>query len=470
MKVVFCLLLACTLHAQVISGWAFEGPDHRLHYIPDARGNTIMDFSAAGYRAGGVPLPSPATAQRLTPVAGDNTARIQAALDNAKGAVVLAPGEYEVRGTLRITHSGVVLRGEKGAAIRLTGKPHCFLEIRGAGTWREEGAAASVLDAYVPAGTSTVRVHSASTFHPGDRVLLLHPATGGSVMRTDRVVDSVDGDRVTLDVPLSDALDSKLTATSLVRYSFPGRIAEVGVEGLHIAAAFEDAAIAAPEYAALHLDAVEDAWVRDLEIQGTQNGIAVGPTAKRLTLANVSITHPAAHAAPTAARDFELQGTQILIDRCRVTGDSALAIATGSELTGPVVVLNFASDHGGFAPQQPWATGVLVDGGKFGGGSEHSPGLAFANPATAGSGRGANMGWSVAWNVSSPFLLVPQPPGTLNWCIGCTGTPVTAGGAPNGIFDALGKAVVPLSLYLYQLKDRLGPEAISNIGYTHTGY
>ena len=80
------------------------------------------------------------------------------------------------------------------------------------------------------------------------------------------------------------------------------------------------------------------------------------------------------------------------------------------------------------------------------------------------------MGWSVAWSVSSPFLLVPQPPGALNWCIGCMGTPVTVGDAPNGIFDALGKTITPPSLYLHQLKDRLGPEAISKIGYVHVGF
>ena len=115
MKVVFWMLAACALHAQAMSEWAFGGPDHRLHYRYDARGNSIMDFSSAGYRAGGVKLPSAAAAQRLTPAAGDNTARIQAALDNATGAVVLAPGEYEIAGTLSITRSGVVLRGERGA-------------------------------------------------------------------------------------------------------------------------------------------------------------------------------------------------------------------------------------------------------------------------------------------------------------------------------------------------------------------
>ena len=126
MKVVFWMLAACALHAQAISEWAFGGPDHRLHYRYDARGNSIMDFSSAGYRGGGVKLPSAVAAQRLTPAAGDNTARIQAALDNATGAVVLAAGEYEIAGTLCITRSGVVLRGEKGAGHTANGQAASF--------------------------------------------------------------------------------------------------------------------------------------------------------------------------------------------------------------------------------------------------------------------------------------------------------------------------------------------------------
>src|SRR5262249_46069627 len=161
------------------------------------------------------------------------------------------------------------------------------------GTWCEEGSPAPVLDAFVPAGASTFRVRGASNFHPGDHVLVLRPVTAewihfmgvdtltqdgqqtwmraGSVIRTDRVIDSVNHDYVTLDVPLSDALDSRFMAASLVRYSFPGRISEVGVEGLRIAAPFEDVPITEPQYTALRMDAVEDGWVRDLEIIETQN-------------------------------------------------------------------------------------------------------------------------------------------------------------------------------------------------------
>ena len=488
MKVVLCLLAAGLVHAQAISEWVFGGPDHRLHYRTDPRGNSIMDFSAAGYHGGGVRLPSVAAGATLKPGAGDNTARIQDALDHATGAVVLGAGEYDIAGTLHIARSGIVLRGEKGAAVRLTGKPHRFLEVHGEGTWQEEGAAAPILDPYVPSAAATFRVRGASAFHRGDRVLVLRPVTAewlrfmgmdtlvrdgqpqtwisaGSVIRTDRVVASVDGESVTLDVPLSDALDSKFTTASLVRYSFPGRISEVGVEGLRVEAPFQDVPIGDPQYTAIRIDAVEDGWVRDVEVRETQNGIVIGPGAKRLTLTNVKIAHSAHHSGSAAPADFALQGTQILLDRCSSTGEGTWPVVTQSEVTGPIVVLNFTADHGGVAPHQRWATGLLVDGGKFPGATESKPGVAFSNRTTAGSGHGWSVGWAVAWNVVSPFLQVEQPPGAMNWCIGCVGKPVTVREQPNGIFDSLGQMVEPASLYLQQLRDRLGPDALKAIGY-----
>jgi hypothetical protein len=488
MRFSLLLLAAAGLCAQGRSEWAWVGTDHRLHYQTDDHGNRIMDFSSAGYQGGGVGLPSVPMAKRLTPAAGDNTAQIQAALDQAQGAVVLGPGEYQVGGTLTIARGGVVLRGEKGTVVRLTGKAHRFLEIRGSGSWRDEGAPAAILDGYVPSGADSFRVKDASAFYAGDQVLVLHPVSeawihfmhmdtlvrdgkpqtwiqAGSVIRTDRVVKAVAGDRITLDVPLSDALDARFTAATLVRYSFPGRIGESGVEGLRIVAPFEDIPISGPQYTALRIDAAEDVWARDIEIQETQNGIVIGPGAKRVTLANVRILHSAAHSGSAAPADFALEGTQILLDRCSASGDGTWPVVTQARVTGPLVVLNFTADHGGVAPHQRWATGLLVDGAKFPGTTERKQGLAFSNRNTAGSGHGWDCGWAVGWNVESPFLLVQQPPGAINWCIGCVGKPVTTPNLPGGIFDSPGRRVAPASLYLEQLRERLGEEAVRNIGY-----
>jgi hypothetical protein len=479
MKLTTFLFTAALLSAQAKSEWVYFGPDRLLHYKTDERGNRIMDFSAAGYRGGGVPLPSTAVSKKLAPLKGDNTSQIQAALDAAAGAVLLGPGEYEVAGTLSITKSGTVLRGDH-AVIRLTGQPHRFLDIRGAGTWHTEGEAAKITDPYVPAGADTLHATGASALHPGDHVLVQRPITEawihfmgmdtlvrdgkqqtwikpGSVIRTDRIVKSVAGDRVTLDVPISDPLDAKFTAATLVRYTFPERLQEVGVESLRIVAPFEDIPITGPQYTAFRIDAVEDVWLRDIEIQETQNAITIGAAAKRLTIENVRIAHSAPHSGAAAPADFAIQGTQILLDRCAVTGDGTWPVVTQAQVTGPNVILNFTADHAGIAPHQRWATGLLVDSAKLPGSTERKPGLAFSNRKTAGSGHGWDIGWSVGWNVTSPFLLVQQPPGAINWCIGCTGTPVRQGDIPSGIFDSPGAPVIPASLYLEQLRERLSP-------------
>ena len=53
----------------------------------------------------------------------------------------------------------------------------------------------------------------------------------------------------------------------------------------------------------------------------------------------------------------------------------------------------------------------------------------------------------------------------MNWCIGCIGEAVTRAETPSGIFENPGAAATPASLYLEQLRERLGPKALRSIGY-----
>jgi hypothetical protein len=76
--------------------------------------------------------------------------------------------------------------------------------------------------------------------------------------------------------------------------------------------------------------------------------------------------------------------------------------------------------------------------------------------------------------VKTDVLVVQQPPGSKNWCIGCTGrhatilwhgNPITVPPIPSETFESPGVAVTPASLYLAQLRQRLGDAAVKNIGY-----
>ena len=72
------------------------------------------------------------------------------------------------------------------------------------------------------------------------------------------------------------------------------------------------------------------------------------------------------------------------------------------------------------------------------------------------------------------YLLIQQPPGTTNWCIGCTGRAsgilwdnkaIEPPQVPSAIYEFPGRRVQPASLYLQQLQDRLGAAALEAIGY-----
>ena len=93
----------------------------KLMYTADVQGNRIPDFSYCGYKASAQPIPMVEVKITVPEKQGDATARIQAAIDYVsklpldangfRGAVLLLPGRHEVLGQLRITTSGVVLRG-----------------------------------------------------------------------------------------------------------------------------------------------------------------------------------------------------------------------------------------------------------------------------------------------------------------------------------------------------------------------
>jgi hypothetical protein len=506
------VVMTTTLYAQGTSKWANIGADRKLHYGTDARGNRIMDFSHAGYKGGGVKLPQVRVARTLTAAPGDNTSRIQAAIDEVsklspdgeglRGAVLLEAGTYEVGGLLTIAASGVVLRGSgsgaAGTSLRMIGPPHRFLDIAGSGTWQPDGQPASISDAYVPSGADSFEVSSASGFKAGDTILVQRPVTeawirfmemdklardgkpqtwikAGTLITTDRAVKSIAGNRVTLDVPLSDSFDSAYLSppgSSVTRYTFPGRIEQVGLESLRVTAPGQDVPITQGQYTLLRMSAVSDGWVRDVVAEETQNTITIGHTVRRVTLDNVHVRHTVPFTGAASPADIAISGTQILVHRSSVTGKGVWPVVTQQGVTGPNVVLDFTSDQAGIAPHQRWATGLLVDSSVFRNGTERRPNIAFSNREYAGSGHGWSVGWAVAWNVQADIVLLQQPPGAKNWCIGCSGRPPTilwhgnpipVPEIPSDTFESPGVRVTPASLYLTQLGERLGDAAVVNI-------
>jgi hypothetical protein len=509
------LLGVSGLFAQT-SSWASLGSDGRLHYATDANGNRIMDFSSAGYQGGGVSLPTVAAKATVSPSGGDDTAAIQAAIGTVsalpldasgfRGAVQLSAGSFSVSDTLNITASGVVLRGAgsggDGTVINMTGDPFLFLRIAGTGSAQSVGSSTLITDMYVPAGATSFNVSDASSFSVGDTITIRRIVTqpwihllgmdtlvrngapqtwisAGSSITTDRVIAAIDGNHITLDVPYPDNLDAAFVSppgVTVSKYTFPGRISQVGLEGFSVIAVPRNVDISDPQYQGLSVSAVINAWVRDVIFQDTQNTTSVSGNVKQMTFDKVTVKHVAPHTGDGPA-DFAVSGTQVLLNNCSVLGvnNGVWPAVTQSRVTGPVVLLNFYAEDRGFAPHQRWATGLLCDGCNLPNSkTSDKAGVAYSNRGNLGSGQGWDAGWSVAWNVTANTFTIQQPPGSQNFCIGCKGQiltqrrpgdPSTAPFLPNGIYDSYGTPVTPKSLYLQQLLERKGPQAVINIGY-----
>jgi hypothetical protein len=492
------LLAASAARAQATSAWVFYGPDGALQYKTLPNGDRIMDFSHAGYGGGGVPLPRVPTAETLAPSGGDDTMAIQEAINRVstlplsgglRGAVVLSPGTYTVTRTLRIQASGVVLRGagsaEGGTVVNLAGTAFRFVSIGGSGSPTTSNRV-SILDPYVPSGAQTFTVVDAAGFSVGDDVFVQRPVTEawihllgmdllvrnglpqtwlspGTWIATDRRIAAIDGNRITLDVPLSDSIDALYLnppGGQLEKYSWPTRIARVGVEGLRIFAPPPSRDPSGPKFQLLQTTAVVDAWMKDVFMKECLNCMNLG--GKRITIEDVTIEHTVNVSGAPYPGDFGFVGTQILLNRVRdLNAINTYNIVTASKVNGPNVALNLhATGKSTLQPHQRWSTGVLVDLSYVEGA------IRLDDRGNAGSGHGWVAGWSVAWNSSSNMFAIWSPPGAPNWSIGNIGRNSASASHDNGIYDSHNVRVTPSSLYLAQLQERVGPDALAHLGYS----
>lgn len=497
------------MRSQATSAWAAIGPDGRLVYQKLPTGDQILDFSYAGYMGGGVKLPSAPKVREVTPSGGDDTAAIQVAVDavatgasihGIRGAVVLGPGTFHCSAPIRIKASGVVLRGSGsgngGTEIELTGQPHVGVSVAGTSTVTPVGDWTTISSPYVPAGSRSIEVADGSGVQVGDTVQISKPVTdawlefmgmdklerdgkpehwvSGS-LKTERLVTAVTGNRIALDVPLTDDYDSKYAGPDgfrVVKVTDSGRVDQVGVEHLRIVAPTVRVTLGDPEFDGVDVAEAQDSWLQDLSVVDAVNAVKVGKGTRRMTIEKVDVLNNVTVLGSALPFQFLVGGTQVLFDQCSGSGDRTWYFATDGREQGPNVILNSTfRGNGHIQPHQRWSTGLLVDGCSVLGG-----GIDLMNRGEMGTGHGWTIGWAVAWNCQAKSFVLQQPPGSMNWGIGDVGkqllqTMPTFPAKPNlpelpqATIDSQDRPVAPTSLYLAQLRERLGESGVRNSGY-----
>jgi hypothetical protein len=504
--------------AAVVAGWPLADPalvaqtrartpsvspgaDGKLAYVADDLGNTIIDFSHAGYGGGGEAIPDVPVRVVVGPGGRRDGDRIQAALDLAadlppdarglRGAVLLEAGRYDIEDSLRLTASGVVLRGagqgEGGTVLVAVGTSRRpLIVVSGEGTWQAlDGTRHPITTSYVPVGARTLEVEDASAYRAGDTVLVerrstspwisllamdvfegwrpenrLHWQPGSRDIVWDRVVVRVEGRRMTLDAPLTTAIDTAFGGGTVTKYEFPGRIRHVGVEHVLAVSDHDDTRPGDEDHAwtGVSLDRVEHAWVRQVVARHfVGSAVDVGPQAKWVTVEDVEALDPVSEVGGFRRRVFAVSGQLTLVQRSHSRGGQH-DFVTGHAAAGPNVFLDAAAigSLGFSGPLGSWGSGVLYDNVRIRGEA-----LRLGNRDVDDQGAGWAAANSVLWNCEASDIEVHSPPGAHNRAFGCKGAASGDGIVEDDFYRAL--PVEPRSLYLAQLVERRGADAVTRL-------
>jgi hypothetical protein len=527
-------VLLARAHAQVedlapTASRVYPGVDGRLAYVPDDQGNTIHDASHAGYRGGGVAIPTVPVRETIWPVAGDNTQHVQAAIDRVsarppdavglRGAVLLRSGYYRIATPLRIQASGVVLRGEgmgdAGTVLIGTGTGRAqgagpgggggggqgtLVTIAGAtGATARDDTRQAVADEYVPVGARSFKVASARGFKAGDTVIVRRignqewiDAVGMNGenpqsrwrpfnIEWDRIVTDVQGNTITIDAPLTCAVDKRWGGGDVTKYEDAGRIEQVGVENLRAMSEF-DPAVRTTEYGNMDrqnyvaeeyyadenhyrnfvvFNNAKNGWVRNATALHFVNSmVGMDRGAKWITVQDCVSRAPVSRRLGARRFTFALRGQLALVQRCH-SDEGRHSFMTGQPTGSGNVFLDCraTSAFSSSEPHEQWATGNLYD-------NIHAP-------LTARFWKNINIGWAgantVFWNCEGDFL-VQKPPTAQNFSFGHLGVNAVIFNIPlqdttkeNGHIESLGRHVTPRSLYLTQLRERLGEAAVRQV-------
>jgi hypothetical protein len=379
------------------------------------------------------------------------------------------------------------------------GQPTLIRVAGASGITPKEETKQLITDEYVPVGARSFKVASARGFRPGDTVTVrrigneewLNTIGMGAdnrnrwrapfTMDWDRVIVEVQGNTITVDAPFTCAIEKKWGGGEVTKYEDPGRIQKVGIENMRGMSEFDPTwrqknygNMDRPNYAPeeyysdenhwsnfITFDNIKHGWVRNAtalrfvySMVGTQRG------SKWITVQDCVSREPISQRAGARRFTFALRGQLALVQRCHSDkGRHSFMMGQPTASNNVFLDCEATNPFSSSEPHEQWATGGLYDNIKA--------------PLTARFWKDINIGWAgantVFWNCEGYFL-VQKPPTAQNYSFGHLGVDAVVFNIPlqdpakeGGYIESLDKHVSPRSLYLTQLRERLGEQAVRNI-------
>lgn len=483
-------LLALALSAKAQEADPLSVKDSTITIAPYANGDRIPDYSFCGYMAGDEELPDlladpDIPVIRLSAPAGDATGMIQRALDFAggmtarpdgfKAVVLLTDGVYNVEGSLRISSSGIVLRGQghntilKGCGI--SREP--VINIGGKGT-EYLGTQRQMACGYLPVNSVRIPLGEGHGLKAGQTVRITRPSTeewiksigadkiglhadynvpawkaGDFDLHFHRTVVSADADGITVDVPLPQAFDAQWGGGYVQNCIRPDIIRDFAVENLSIESEFEAGRPKDEDHRwiAISVDNARDGWIRRVDVRHfVSSAVSVLAGASRITVEECKSLDPVGEIGGYRRLAFITFGEQTLFNRC-YSEQGYHDFCVGQTTAGPnAFVQCYAADSHGFSGALGgWSCGTLFDRVTV----ENAP-IKFSNLELDLQGGGWSSANSLCWMCRAPQIHISNPPQTRNWAYGSRGQAYGNGS------HAQHKLTGPGHFYLSQMAIRKG--------------
>ena len=491
------VLLQGNSHAQT-SSLVSVGTNGRLVYAADEKGNVVPDFSAVGYRNSEVSIPTVGIVLTVNPVAGDNLANIQNAINQVaampldvngfRGAILFTAGTYNISDTVTISASGIVLRGVgfNGSGtnfIATKTSQHILFDFVGAlGTAYISGSSTrkAITNSYVPIGAKQITVASGHTFAIGDKVFVhripndawinllgmnllstFDPAATNWTadaydMNSERKITNINGIGITLDAPIMDIIDPVYSTGELVKFT-DNRIQKCGIENMRISSTYASSTDENHGWEAVSFENIYNSWARNLEVYYFgYSAVHINSGASFITVDSCKMLDAKSIIDGGRRYSFNVDGQRSLVQNC-TTKNGRHDYVNGSRTCGPNVFYNSTAtiQHSDIGPHHRWSTGILFDN-IVGNGSQD-----VQNRLDSGSGHGWSGGQIMFWNCTAGKMIVQDPPGDQrNWAIGCKSSVITNVGDWStellGTVESKGTFIAAIpSLFIAQLNERL---------------
>jgi hypothetical protein len=490
---ILCMSCCKAIHAQNWrSQWVNADRKGTLSYVPDAQGNVIPDFSKVGYNKGIGALPTVPIVKIVEPSESNSQQVIQAAIDSIaqlplnkngfRGAILLKKGVYKIPGTVRISTSGIVLRGE-GPETKLvaTGKgQRSLIFAAGKGAMKEEeNTRKKITDTYVPVGAKSFSVASTERLKTGDRIVVFRPGTQKWIsdlkmdqieqrdstikqwqpaeydLYFERTITQIQGNKIHIDYPVVMAMEEQYGGGCIFKYSFEGRINNVGVEYLTCESEYKGEEDEDHGWNAVLFNRLENGWVRHVTARNFgYSCVNLGAQSRNITVDSCQYLQPKSIITGGRRYSFNNDGQLNLIKNC-FASEGRHDYVTGAKVCGPNVFYNCKSEKAkaDIGPHHRWAVGTLYDNIVTDGE------INVQDRGNWGTGHGWAGVTQVIWNCTADKVAIQSPwVSGKNYAIGLKGEKYAGRlkGRPDGEWQGQNQSgLIPTSLFIAQLQQRV---------------